>query len=189
MGITYEEAEALLREWTTNPSLVNHARAVEKVMRRAAHVYGRGEDDEPIWALAGLLHDADYDHWPDEHPARVVAWLRERGEDAIAHAVEVHVHHHDVPAESTLDRALLACDELTGFVMACCLVRPDGIHSLEPKSVIKKLKDKAFAAKVDREVVRAGVELLGAELPKHVQVVIDALRPLASELGIEGSAR
>jgi predicted hydrolase (HD superfamily) len=73
--------------------------------------------------------------------------------------------------------------------MACCLVRPDGIHSLEPKSVIKKLKDKAFAAKVDREVVRAGVELLGAELPKHVQVVIDALRPFASELGIEGSAR
>jgi predicted hydrolase (HD superfamily) len=189
MPITHDEAEALLLEWTTNPALVNHARAVEAVMRHAAHVYGQGEVDEPRWALTGLLHDADYDHWPDEHPGRIVAWLRERGEDAIAHAVEVHVHHPEVPAESLLDKALLGCDELTGFVMACCLVRPDGIHSLEPKSVIKKLKDKAFAAKVDREVVRAGVALLGVELPAHVQVVIDALRPHAAALGLEGAGR
>ena len=186
MSVTYEEAERLLHEWTTSPSLLGHARAVEAVMRRAAHRYGGGEADEEAWGITGLLHDADYDRWPDEHPEHVIAWLRERGEEAIAHAVAVHMTVWGVPAESALDKALLACDELTGFVMACCLVRPDGIASLTPSSVKKKLKDKAFAAKVDREDVRAGVEGLGVDLDEHIRLVIDALKPHAGALGIAG---
>lgn len=186
MGVTYEEAERLLHEWTTNPSLLGHARAVEAVMRLAAHRYGGGESDEETWAITGLIHDADYDRWPDEHPSRVIAWLRERGEEAIAHAVSVHITAWGVPAESALDRAILACDELTGFVVACCLVRPDGIATLTPSSVKKKLKDKAFAAKVDREDVRVGVEGLGVGLDEHIQLVIDALKPHAKALGIAG---
>ncbi len=186
MGVTYEEAERLLHEWTTSPSLLGHARAVEAVMRRAAHRYGGGKADEEAWGITGLLHDADYDRWPDEHPKHVIAWLRERGEEAIAHAVAVHMTVWGVPAESALDKALLACDELTGFVVACCLVRPDGIATLTPSSVKKKLKDKAFAAKVDREDVRAGVEGLGVDLDEHIQLVIDALKPHAESLGIAG---
>ncbi|HED66383.1 MAG TPA: metal-dependent phosphohydrolase [Planctomycetes bacterium] len=155
-------------------------------MRAAARRYGRGEEDERAFALAGLLHDADYDRWPEEHPNRIVAWLRERGEEEIAHAVSAHYTRWGVPHESTLDKALLACDELTGFVGACCLVRPDGIASLGPKSVKKKLKDKKFAAKVDREEVRIGAELLGVDLGEHIAFVIEALRPHAEELGLEG---
>ena len=141
MAITYEEAVDKLHEWTDSPALRHHARGVEAAMRRAAHRYGAGADDEPRWALAGLLHDADYDRWPEEHPRRIVAWLRERGEPEIAQAVVAHFRPEDVPELSALDKALLACDELTGFIMACCLVRPDGIRSLAPSSVKKKLKE------------------------------------------------
>ena len=133
-----------------------------------------------------MLHDADYEAWPEEHPQRIVAWLRERGEDAIAHAISAHYTKWGIAHESPLDRALLACDELTGFVVACCLVRPEGVATLAPKSVKKKLKDKHFAAKVDRTEVHAGLELLGVELADHVQFVIEALRPHAEELGIGG---
>ena len=94
-----------------------------------------------------------------------------------------------LPPKSAMDRALLACDELAGFVIACCLVRPDGIASLAPKSVKKKLKDKAFAAKVDRDIILQGVELLGVELGEHIQFVVDALRPHAAELGLEGTGK
>jgi predicted hydrolase (HD superfamily) len=184
--LTREDAEALLCDWTRSDALRKHARMVELVMRAAAHRYGRGSEDEELWGLAGLLHDADYEAWPDEHPRRTVAWLRERGEEELAHAISAHYTHWGVPLRSDLDRALLACDELTGFVGACCLVRPEGIATLEPKSVKKKLKDKAFAAKVDRGEIRAGVEALGADLSEHVQLVIDALRPHADELGLSG---
>lgn len=184
--LSREEALELLFEWTPSEALRRHARAVEEVMRAAARRYGRGEEDERAFALAGLLHDADYDRWPEEHPNRIVAWLRERGEEEIAHAVSAHYTRWGVPHESTLDKALLACDELTGFVGACCLVRPDGIASLGPKSVKKKLKDKKFAAKVDREEVRIGAELLGVDLGEHIAFVIEALRPHAEELGLEG---
>ena len=161
MAITYEDAVAKLHEWTDNPALRNHARGVEASMRRAAHRYGAGAADEPRWAIAGLLHDADYDRWPEEHPRRIVAWLREQGEPEIAQAVVAHFDPAEVPELTALDKALLACDELTGFVMACCLVRPDGIRSLSPSSVKKKLKDKSFAAKVNRDDVYGGVERLG----------------------------
>ncbi len=125
MAITYEQAVEKLHEWTDSTALLNHARGVEAAMRRAAHRYGAGAADEPRWAIAGLLHDADYDRWPEEHPRRVVAWLKEQGEPEIAQAVVAHFHPADVAELTTLDKALLACDELTGFVMACCL-RPPG---------------------------------------------------------------
>lgn len=184
--LTRDEAWRQLCEWTREPALRRHARAVEEVMRAAALRYGAGESDVESWGLAGLLHDADYDAWPQEHPRRIVAWLRERGEEALAHAISAHYTQWGVPCQSPLDRALLACDELTGFVSACALVRPDGIASLEPKSVLKRLKDKGFAAKVERAEVQAGVELLGVELALHVAFVIAALRPHALELGLAG---
>jgi predicted hydrolase (HD superfamily) len=186
MAITYDEAVAKLHEWTDSPALRNHARGVEAAMRRAAHQYGNGASDEPRWAMAGLLHDADYDRWPEEHPGLIVEWLRERGEPEIAQAVVAHFEPSAVPELSTLDKALLACDELTGFVMACCLVRPDGIRSLSPSSVKKKLKDKSFAAKVKREDVYQGAERLGVPLDEQIQLVIDALTPHAETLGISG---
>jgi predicted hydrolase (HD superfamily) len=189
MPITYEQAVAKMYEWTPSAALRNHARAVEAAMRIAAHRYGGGDADEPRWAITGLLHDADYDQWPEEHPRRVIKWLEEHEEPEIAHAVAAHFTAWGVAAVSPLDKALLACDELAGFVMACCLVRPDGIHSLSPSSVKKKLKDKSFAAKVDRSDVYAGPERLGVSLDEHIQLVIEALTPLADELGISGSSQ
>lgn len=186
MGVSREQAWELLCQWTPGDALRRHGRAVEIVMRAAAHRHGAGAADEERWGLAGLLHDADYERWPEEHPQRTVAWLREQGEEEIAHAVSAHYTKWNVPYESKLDKALLACDELAGFVVACCLVRPDGISTLKPKSVRKKLKDKAFAAKVDRDEIKAGAELLGVDLAEHIQLVIDALRPHAEELGITG---
>ena len=189
MAITYEQAVEKLHEWTESPALRNHARAVEAAMRRAAHRYGVGEADELRWAITGLLHDADYDRWPDEHPRLIVAWLRQQGEPEIAQAVVAHFDPSAVPTLATLDKALLACDELAGFVMACCLVRPDGIHSLAPSSVKKKLKDKGFAAKINRDDVYQGAERLGVKLEEHIQLVIDALKPHALALGIAGAER
>jgi predicted hydrolase (HD superfamily) len=173
--------------WTETASLRKHARAVELVMRAAALRYGAGPPDVERWGLAGLLHDADYEKWPEDHPRRTVAWLQEQGEPEIAHAVSAHYTRWGVAHESPLDRALLACDELTGFVVAAALVRPEGIATLEPRSIRKKLKDRAFAAKVDRGEIEAGTRLLGVPLDEHVAFVIEALRPHAAELGIAGA--
>lgn len=186
MALDRETAWTKLCEWTKTDALRKHARAVELVMRAAAHRYGSGAVDEERFGIAGILHDADYEAWPQEHPKRIVAWLREQGEEGIAHAVSAHYTKWSVPYETALDKTLLACDELTGFVGACCFVRPDGISSLEPKSVIKKLKDKSFAAKVERSEVTAGAEMLGVELADHVAFVIGALEPHAAELGLQG---
>ena len=179
-----DEAWLKLCEWTETESLRKHARAVEIVMRAAASQYGGGQEDVELFGIAGMLHDADYEKWPDEHPNRIVAWLREQGEEEIAHAVSAHYTKWGVEYESQLDKALLACDELTGFIIACCLVRPEGVSTLGPKSVKKKLKDKAFAAKVEREECRAGVEKLGVDMGEHIQFIVDALKPHAQELGI-----
>jgi predicted hydrolase (HD superfamily) len=186
--LTREEAWAHLCEWTKTDALRKHARAVEVVMRAAAERYGAGAEDVERFGIAGLLHDADYEAWPEEHPARIVAWLRARGEDELAHAISAHYTKWNVPYVSALDKALLACDELTGFVGACALVRPEGLATLEPKSVVKKLKDKGFAAKVEREEVHAGAQLLGVELAEHIGFVIRSLRPHAAELGLAGVA-
>ena len=187
MSLTREVAWSHLCSWTETDALRKHARAVEIVMAAAAHHYGRGAKDEERWRIAGMLHDADYEKWPEDHPKRIVAWLRERGEDEVAHAISAHYTRWGVRYDSLLDKALLACDELTGFVGACCLVRPEGARTLTPKSVVKKLKQKSFAAKVERQEIRAGAELLGVELKAHIQLVIDALRPHAAELGLEGN--
>ena len=181
MPLTRDQALQQLHAWTTTPSLLGHAQSVEIVMRAAALKYGC---DPNVWAITGLLHDADYDQWPEEHPQRIVDWLREQGEEDIAYAVSFHQTAWGLPPKMMMDKCLLACDELTGFVIACCFVRPEGIANLEPKSVKKKLKDKAFAAKVDREIIRSSVELLGVDMDSHIQFVIDALKPHAEELGI-----
>jgi predicted hydrolase (HD superfamily) len=186
MSLTREKALQQLHAWTKTESLLKHARAVEIVMRKAAGRYGEVAEEE-VWGITGLVHDADYEQWPEEHPRRIVDWLKEQGEEKIAYAVSCHQTKWGLPPSSEMDKALLACDELAGFIVACCLVRPDGIASLAPKSVQKKLKDKAFAAKVDREIIRSGVELLGVQLRDHLQFVIDALKPHARELGIEGT--
>ena len=185
MPLTRDEAWRLLCEWTPSEALRRHARAVELVMRAAAARHASGEDVER-WGLAGLLHDADYDRWPEEHPHRIVAWLRERGEPELAHAISAHYTKWGVAHETPLDKALLACDELTGFVGACALVRPGGLATLEPKSVLKKFKDKGFAAKVERFEIEEGARLLGVPLAEHVGFVIEALRPHAAELLLSG---
>jgi predicted hydrolase (HD superfamily) len=188
MSLTRQRAIEQLEAWTTNPSLLTHARAVEVVMRAAAARYGADSADAERWALVGLLHDADYERWPEVHPDRIVAWLQAEGEEESARAVSAHNPARGGPPQSEMDKSLLACDELAGFIVACCLVRPDGIGSLKPKSVKKKLKDKSFAAKVDREVIRQSIELLDVDPDEHVQFVIDALKPHAEELGIGGSS-
>jgi predicted hydrolase (HD superfamily) len=146
-----------------------------------------GQDAE-LFGLAGLLHDADYDTWPEEHPQRIVAWLREREEEALAHAISAHYTHWGVSYDSLLDKALLASDEITGFVMAVALVRPTRTEGLEPKSVRKKLKDKAFAAGVDRAEVTEGLRMLMAEVggteDDHLARVIAVLHEHRSELGL-----
>jgi predicted hydrolase (HD superfamily) len=156
-------------------------RSIELVME--AYAVKLGEDAD-TWAIAGLLHDADYEAHPDKHPDVIVEKLNAMGENAIAHAISAHYTKWNVPYNSLLDKALLACDEITGFVIACCQVRPDGINSLESKSVIKKLKDKSFAAKVERDEVYKGAELFGVDLNDHIAFIITVLRNNKSELGV-----
>jgi predicted hydrolase (HD superfamily) len=184
-GLTREAAWKHLCDWTPSEALRRHARAVEECMRAAAVHYGAAENAcVEQWGLAGMLHDADYDQWPEEHPQRIVAWLQEHGETEVAHAISAHYTQWGVSYDSLLDKALLACDELTGLVMACCYVRPEGVRTIKVKSVMKKLKDKRFAAGVDRFEVAEGARMLGVEMRDHVQFIIDAIRPHAEELGI-----
>lgn len=166
---------------TKGESLLRHARSVELVME----AYGQhlGEDPEE-WAVTGMLHDADYEAWPEDHPNRIVALLREKGEEKIAHAISAHYTKWGVSYDTTLDKGLLACDELTGFIIACCQVRPDGVVGLTPKSVKKKLKQKSFAAKVERDEIQAGVDLLGVDLTEHIQFIINVLHENREELKI-----
>jgi predicted hydrolase (HD superfamily) len=183
--LTRAEAWTLLCQWTPSEKLRTHARAVELVLRDLA---GRLGEDVERFGLAGLLHDADYDGWPDEHPKRIVAWLRERGEPDLAYAISAHYTRWNVPYDHLLDKALLASDEITGFVMACALVRPSRTESLEPKSVKKKLKDKAFAAGVDRFEVAEGFRMLmeaaGGTEDEHLARIIAVLHQHRTELGL-----
>jgi predicted hydrolase (HD superfamily) len=156
-------------------------RTLELVMEAYAEKFG---EDKEEWAVTGLLHDADYEAYPEKHPAVIVEMLRTTGEEKIAHAISAHYTRWNVPYTNHLDKALLACDELTGFIVACCQVRPDGIAGLEPKSVIKKLKDKGFAAKVERDEVYKGAELLGVDLTEHIAFIIEVLKKNKEELGI-----
>ena len=179
------EAVSLLEEWVQNPALRKHMLAVEAAVRRYAGLRG---GDEDTWGLAGLLHDLDWERHPDEHPLKAVEHLRARGyPEEVLHAILAHRSEFTgVEPESELDKVLLACDELAGLVVAACLVRPNGIDDLEPKSVVKKLKDKTFAQGVSRDEVARGVELIGLERAEHIQNVIEALRRIGGELGIRG---
>ena len=183
--LTRDEAWTLLCAWTPSDKLRTHARAVELVMRDLAAKLG---EDVERFGLAGLLHDADYDSWPEEHPKRIVAWLRERGDEDLAHAISAHYTRWNVPYDHLLDKALLASDEITGFVMACALVRPTRTEGLEPRSVKKKLKDKAFAAGVDRFEVAEGFRMLleaaGGTEDEHLARIIHVLHENRVELGL-----
>ena len=176
-----DEAEALLFEMTDTDSLRRHARTVEIAMR---HLAARHGEDQEEWGIAGLLHDADYEKWPEDHPNRIVEVLRERGELRIAHAISAHYTRWGVDYDTLLSKALVATDELTGFVVACCLVRPEGIGTLKPKSVRKKFKSLKFAAKVERDEIQRALEIYGVEFADHVAEIIESLRPFAAELGI-----
>ncbi|MEK6783208.1 MAG: HD domain-containing protein [Bacteroidota bacterium] len=176
-----EEARTLLASMTKSVSLLRHMRTIELVMEAYSEKH---KEDKNEWAIAGLLHDADYEAFPEQHPNVIVAKLQGLGEAKIAHAISAHYSKWNSPYETLLDRALLACDELTGFVVACCQVRPDGISSLETKSVVKKLKDKGFAAKVERDEIYKGIELLGVDLNDHIAFIIDVLKKNRIELGI-----
>lgn len=179
------DAVALLEEWVENPALRTHMFAVEAATRHYAEL--RGADPE-LWGLAGLLHDLDWERHPDRHPLVAVDHLRAAGyPEEVLHAILAHRSGYTgVEPTTELDRVLYACDELSGLVFACCLVRPNGIDDLKPKSVAKKLKDRAFAAGVDRDDVARGVELIGLERSEHIQNVIDALRAVGADLGIRG---
>ncbi len=177
--ISRKRAQEILEEMTDSDSLLRHARSVELVM--AAYAAHLGDDMEK-WSITGLLHDADYEKYPDEHPNIIVKMLRDMGENDIAYAISAHYTKWGNPCISNLDKLLLACDELTGFVIACCQVRPDGINSLTPKSVIKKLKSKGFAAKVDRDEVYFGTEQAGLDLSEHIAFIINVLSNHQEEL-------
>ena len=185
-----DEAQALMHEYTESDALRKHMYAVEAAMR--AYARKQGEDEEK-WGLVGLLHDFDYERYPndahsptDEHPSYGVGVLRERGlpEDMLS-AIMGHASYTGVPRESSMAKTLFAVDELCGFLVACALVRPSrSLEDLTVKSVKKKLKDKAFAKGVNRDEVRQGAEELGVPLEEHVQFVIEALRPVERELGL-----
>jgi len=179
------EAWDLLCEYTKGDSLRKHARAVEAVMRAYARRLG---EDEEKWGVTGMLHDFDYEMYPNppDHPVKGSEVLRERGYDEeIRRAILGHANYTGVPRDTVLARGLYACDELTGFVVACALVRPNGIWDLESRSVKKKLKDKAFARTVNREEVYEGAEELGVDLGEHIDFIIAALREVAGEVGLE----
>lgn len=179
--IDRQQAREILHEMTKSESLLRHARTVELVME--AYAAKLGEDKEE-WAITGLLHDADYEAYPGEHPNVIVNRLRDMGEERIAHAISAHYTQWNVPYTNPLDKALLACDELTGFIVACCQVRPEGITTLTSKSVQKKLKQKSFAAKVERGEIQQGVELLGVDPKEHIEFIISVLKAHREELDI-----
>ena len=188
MEVTRARAWQTLTTYTTSESLLRHALAVEA----SVHGYARlGGEDEELWAATALLHDFDYEIHPtlDKHPQDGAPILREEGyPEELVQAVLSHAEHLALPRDTPLRRTLFACDELSGFVHACGLVRPDGIQTLEPRSVRKKLKQPSFAAGVHREEVYAGAELLGLELDEHIANVISFMRPVSAELGLRTAA-
>jgi predicted hydrolase (HD superfamily) len=179
--MTREEARTILASMTQSISLLRHMRTIELVMEAYAEKLG---EDKDKWGVTGLLHDADYEAYPDQHPNVIVEKLRGMNETDVAHAISAHYTKWNVPYNSPLDKFLLASDELTGFIVACAQVRPEGISTLEPKSVIKKLKDKGFAAKVERDEVYKGTEMIGIPLDQHIAFIIDVLKRNKEELGI-----
>lgn len=182
-----DEAFELLCAWVSEQPLRRHCLAVEAAMRGQARLH---DADEELWGLTGLLHDLDYERFPDPatgHPRAGMAELERRGYPAeLIRAVGTHADYMEMARESELELSLAAVDELSGFVMACARVRPEGIHGLSAKSVRKKLRSPAFAAAVSREEVYANAQALGVDFDEHVSNVIAALELHATELGIDG---
>jgi putative nucleotidyltransferase with HDIG domain len=182
---TRDDAWELVCEWIASDSLRKHVLGVEAAMR--AYAEKDGEDAE-LWGITGLVHDLDYERYPDPetgHPRMALEALRERGyPEEVLDAVAGHADYLDVPRTTPLAKTLYAVDELSGFVAACALVRPTGIEGMTPKSVRKKLKQPSFAAKVDRAQIRRGIEELGVDESEHIQLVIAALEERAEELGL-----
>jgi putative nucleotidyltransferase with HDIG domain len=184
---TRDQAWQTLTKYTKSESLLRHALAVEAAT--AAYARKLGEDEE-LWRVSALLHDFDYEMHPtlDKHPQDGAPILREEGyPDEVVDTVLSHAEHLGLPRDTPLKKALFACDELSGFVHACALVRPTGLDGLEPKSVRKKLKQPSFAAGVHREDVYKGADELGVDLDEHIATVVEALKPIAPELGLPGA--
>ncbi len=184
------EALALMHEYTPSDALRKHMYAVEAAMRAYARKFG---EDEETWGVVGLLHDFDYERWPnagrsatEEHPSAGSKILAERGyPEPLRRAILAHASYTGVPRDTPLAKSLYAVDELCGFLVACALVRPSrSLADLEVPSVKKKLKDKAFARNVNRDEIREGAEALGVPLDEHIKFVIEALRPVERELGL-----
>jgi putative nucleotidyltransferase with HDIG domain len=188
MDVNRDEAWRLFCEWTESDSLRKHVLAVEAAMVAYAREYG---EDEELWAATGILHDLDYERYPDletGHPRIALEELRKLGyPDELIDAVAGHATFLGVPRETRLAKTLYAVDELSGFITACALVRPTGIHGMTPKSVKKKLKQPSFAAAVNRDEVRQGADELGVDFDEHLTTVIAAMEERAGELGLEGS--
>jgi len=185
MDVTRDRAWRTLTTYTESEALRRHALAVEAAVAGYARRFG---EDEEFWRATALLHDFDYEIHPtlDEHPQDGAPILRQEGyPEELVEAVLSHAEHLRMPRDTPLKKTLFACDELAGFVHACGLVRPDGIATLEPKSVRKKLKQPSFAAGVHRDEVYEGAELLGLELDDHIRNVIESMRPIAAQLGLQ----
>ena len=184
---TRKEAWELVCEWTESDSLRKHMLAVEAAVRAYARKFGA---DEETWGVAGLVHDLDYERYPDlgtGHPRKALEMFEEKGYPReLIDAVAGHATFLGVPRETRMAKTLYAVDELSGFIAACALVRPTGIEGMTPKSVKKKLKQPSFAAAVNRDDVRGGADQLGADFDEHVAFVIDALEARADELGLHG---
>jgi len=186
---TRDEAIGLVHEYTESPSLRRHMLAVEAAMRAYARKYG---EDEDRWGVTGLLHDFDYERWPNdahapdsEHPSTGVAILRERGVDEdVLDAIMAHADYTGVEVTTLMAKTLRAVDELTGFIVAVALVRPTRLVGMGAKSVRKKMKDRAFAAAVSREEMTANCEALGEDMAQHIAFVIEAMQGVAGELGL-----
>ena len=188
MEATRERAWETLTKYTQSEALLRHALAVEASTAWYARHF---DEDEELWRVVALLHDFDYEIHPtlDKHPQDGAAILREEGyPEEVIEAVLSHAEHLEMPLDTQLKKTLFACDELSGFVHACGLVRPTGLEGLEPKSVKKKLKQPSFAAGVSREDVYEGAELLGIELDEHIANVVEALQPIGPELGLRSAA-
>jgi putative nucleotidyltransferase with HDIG domain len=184
-----DEAWTLLCEWTESDSLRRHMLAVETGMRAYAQRFG---EDEELWGLTGLLHDLDYERYPDlatGHPRHALKELEARGAPPeMLRGIASHADFLGVPRETLMERTLFAVDELSGFIAAVAYVRPEGIHGMTPKSVKKKLKQPSFAAAVNRDELRRGAEELGVDFDEHLAFLIAAFEAKAAELGLEGAA-
>lgn len=189
MAGTRDDAWAVLNEFSKNPSLIKHGLGVEAAMRAYASRYGGNPD---TWAIAGLLHDYDFERYPDasEHAMKGAAILKERGwPEEIWYAVLSHSDHSGAPRTTSMQKTLYAVDELVGFVAAVALVRPNkSIEEVDVQAVKKKFKDKAFARAVNREQIFKGAEELGVELDGHIQTVIDAMKGSAAAIGLAGTS-